>query len=368
MKKILIFPLLFILLFTVNCSLFKKDLTLEPRISAQEKRIQELERKLEYLKYLKWNYDFQLEMQTQELEKIKEFIRLLRAQQSEFSKKDIRPFIPEEVYFCGEKVPLDRFGVRERLEWALFREMNRWAMALVFLRSGRRFPMIEKKIKERELLEDLKYVAVIESDLNLEAYSRAGAAGLWQFIKSTGKLYLVINSYIDERYDPERSTEAALTYLEELYRDPEIGDWMSALASYNMGKDRYLKEKAKEGAQDFYDVQDIPLETRRYPFRAIAVKLIMENPEKYSFPSLEKINEIKYKPYSLEVQVVTVIQRKERIVDIAQQLGMTYQEFRVLNPHILILKSKRRRNYGEVIRDYLPRGPYRIYVKTKKTQ
>lgn len=365
MRKITIFFLSFILLFAVGCSRFKKILTLEPKVSAQEKRIQELEKELEYLKSY---YDFQLEFLAQDLERFEEFIFLLKTQQDEFLGKSVYPFIPEEVEFCGEKVPLNRFGVKERLERALMYEMNRWAMALVFLRSGRWFPIIEEKIKEKNLPEDLKYIAVIESDLNLEAYSRAGAAGFWQFIEKTGKLYLVINSYIDERYDPERSTEAALKYFEDLHQEPGLNDWMSVLASYNMGKDRYLKEKIKERAQDFYDVQDIPLETRRYPFRAIAVKLIMENPEKYGFLSPEKINEVKYEPYPMEVQVITVTQQKERIVDIAQQLGMTYQEFRVLNPHILILKSERRRNYGEVIRDHLPRGHYRIYVLKKRTQ
>ena len=338
-------------------------MTLEPRISAQEKRIQELEKELEYLKSY---YDFQLEFLAQDLERLEEFISLFKTQQDKFSKKLICPFIPEEVEFCGEKLPLDRFGVRERLEWALMRETDRWAMALIFLRSGRWFPMIEQKIEERELPEDLKYVAVIESDLNPEAESNAGAVGLWQFIKDTATrmLGLIVNSYIDERCDPEKSTETALKHLKELYW--ELGAWADALAGYNMNKDRYKEQKAKEQARDFYEVKDIPDQTQKYVFRAIAVKLIMENPEKYGYPSLEEINRIKYEPYPVEVRVITVASQRERIADIAQRLGMTYQEFRILNPHILI-KMKKVRGVYRVVRDWLLKNKYKVYIK-KKTQ
>ncbi len=361
MKKILIFLLLFLFLFTVSCSWLKKDLTLEPRISAQEKRIKELERELGCLK---WNYNFQTEIQAQELEQIKKFIQLLKAQQSEFSKKDICPFIPEEVTFCGEKVPLDRFGVRERLEWALMREMDRWAMALIFLRSGRWFPMIEQKREERKLPEDLKYLAAIESDLNIEAESNAGAGGLWQFMEDTARdlCDLRVDLYIDERFDPEKSTEAALEHLKELYQ--ELGRWTDALAGYNMNKDRYKEQKAKEQARDFYEIKDIPDQTRKYVFRAIAVKLIMENPEKYGYPSLEEINRIKYEPYPVEVRVITITSRRERIVDIAQRIGMTYQEFRIFNPHVLI-KIKKVKGVYKVVRDWLPKNKYKVYIKIR---
>lgn len=351
MKKILIFLLLFLFLFTVSCSWLKKDLTLEPRISVQEKRIKELERKLE--------------IQAQELEQIKEFIQLMKVRQDELfklSKKIIRPYIPDSVTFCGKKVPLDRLGVRERLERALMREVDRLGMVLIFLRSGRWFPMIEKKIKERNLPKDLRYVAAVESALNPMASSDAGALGLWQFIKSTAVniMRMTVNSYIDERYDPEKSTDDALKHLKDLYQ--EFGDWPSALAGYNMHKDRYKKAKAQERAQDFYEVTDIPDQTQEYVFRAIAVKLIMENPEKYGYPLLEEIDKIKYEPYFIEAVIITVNQRREKIVDIAQRLGMTYQEFRTFNPHIRVGKNRR----DEVTRDWLPRGKYKVYVKTKK--
>jgi hypothetical protein len=344
----------------VNCSWLKKDLTLEAKVNTQEEQIKALK---EESARLKESYNFQTGEQAEEIESVKELIKLFEAQQRESSIRNIYPFIPETVVFCGEKVPLDRFDVRKRLKWALMYESRRWAMALIFLRSGCWFPMIEKKIKELELPEDLEYAAVAESDLNIEAYSSAGAVALWQIIRSTGRdmMNLRVDSYVDERRDPEKSTEAALKHLKELYQ--ELGTWMDALACYNMHKDRYVDQKAREQARDFYDVKGIPLQTRRYPFRAIAVKLIMENPEKYGFPPLEEINKIKYRPYPIESKTITVVYQTERIVDIAQRLGMTYYQFKTFNPHLAPTNR-----YGKAVKDYLLQGKYKVYVKTKKTQ
>ena len=348
MRRLSIFFFLFIFLFNVSC-LFKKP-QLTPPVSQEDvfqAKIQELEEAIRQV--------------SENTENLKKFINLLKTNQGQFPKSNFPVFIPEHVDFCQEEVPLDRFRVRERLEQALINEMNRPAICLVCLRSGRWLPLIEQKIQEMNLPEDLKYVAVIESDLNPEAYSYAGAAGLWQFIKSTGKRFLKIDSYIDERLDSEKSTEAALGHLAELYT--EFGDWPSALAGYNMHKDRYKNARTKEQAQDFYAVRDISNESLQYPFRAIAIKLIMEYPDKYGFPPIEEINEIKYKPYPVEAAIVSVDYRTEKIVDIAKRLGMTYQEFRAFNPHILVGKN----SYGEVVRAYLPKGKYKLYIFKKDT-
>jgi len=335
-----------------------KDIILESKLNIQEEKIKRFEEKLVRLEE---KYKFQIKKQVQELEKIKQFISLIEAQQDrlfELSKKTVRPFIPEKIIFCGEEVPLNRFEVRERLEWVLFNEINRWGMCLIFLRSDRWFPMIEEKIKQLNLPEDLKYVAAAESDLNPEACSSAGAVGIWQFTIDTAKRIcgLRVDSFVDERRDFEKATEAALKHLQELYS--EFGDWPSALASYNIHSDKYKKRIKEERAQDFYSVRGIPLETRRYIFRVIAIKLIMENPKRYGFPSVEEINKIKYQPYSVSVKMVTVNYRIERIIDIAQRLGMTYYEFRTLNPHLAPVDAR-----GRINKDYLPRGKYRVYIK-----
>ncbi len=367
MKKILILFCLFTFLFS-HCSL-NKNPELELKIEEQKVRVKEQEAKVEKLEQelanLREYYDFQLKNQAEEMKKLEHLLSLMNSQKKEGPiVRFVSPFIPDKVEFCGKNVPLDEFEVRERLEWALFGEMNRWGMCLIFLRSGRWFPLIEKEIQAQGLPNDLKYVAAIESDLNTGAYSYAGAAGLWQFIRDTATNLcgLTINSYIDERLDPEKSTEAALKHLKELYQ--EFGDWMSALAGYNMHKDRYKNEKIKEHALTFYDIKDIPAEALQYPFRAIAVKLIMENPEKYGFPSWEEINKVKYDPYPVKPIILVVRKTKERIVEIAERFEMTYYQFRVFNPHILIRKNR----YKEVIRDYLPLGKYRIYIIEKENK
>ncbi len=341
-NKIVFLSLIFLL--STSC-LFKKPELIPPpsQEGVFQTKINELEEEIRRL--------------SEDTENLKKFIGLLQAKQDAFPKGNFPVFIPEHVDFCQEEVPLNKFKVRERLEQVLINEMNRSAMCVVFLRSGRWFPLLEQKIKEMNLPEDLKYVAVIESDLNPEAYSYAGAAGLWQFIKSTGKRFLKIDSYIDERLDPEKSTEAALTYLVELYS--EFGDWPSALAGYNMHKDRYKDARVKELAPDFYAVRDIPNESLQYPFRAIAVKLIMEHPDKYGFPPREEIEKIKYRPYPVESAIISIDYPREKIVDLAKRLGMTYSEFRALNPHILVQKN----NYGEAVRAHLPRGKYKMYIK-----
>jgi len=360
LKKISILICLFAFLFS-NCS-FNKNPELESKIENQEAKVNKLEQELASLKEY---YDFQLKNQTERIEKLRQFLSLMNSQEKENPVvRFVSPFIPDKVEFCGEEVPLEKFEVRERLERALFREANRWGMCLIFLRSGRWFPLIEENIKKQNLPKDLKYVAAIESDLNTEAYSYAGAAGLWQFIKDTATdlCGLTIDSYVDERLDPEKSTEAALKHFKELYQ--EFGDWMSALAGYNMHKDRYRREKIKEHAVNFYDIKDIPLEALQYPFRAIAVKLIMENPEKYGFPSWEEIGKAKYDPYPVKPITLVVRKTKEKIVEIAERFGMTYYQFRVFNPHILIKKNK----YKVVTRDYLHLGKYKIYITKKDTK
>lgn len=265
--------------------------------------------------------------------------------------QSVRPFIPNTVTFCGETVPLDRFDVRERLEYALLREMDRWKIPLIFKRIGLWFPMFEQKLKTAILPKDLEYIAVIESDLDSIALSNKGALGLWQFIRSTGSSYgLDRTSYIDERLDPIKSTEAAIKYFKDLYQ--EFGNWPEALTCYNFGMTRYKKAKADQNATDFYDVdlRNIAREAHEYFFRAIAIKLIMEHPEMYGFPTLSQINKTKYKPYNIK-EFTLIVKNKENIVDIAKRLGMTYYEFRTFNLHVL--------------KDHLPVGQYRIYVKKR---
>ncbi|MBU1248469.1 MAG: transglycosylase SLT domain-containing protein [Proteobacteria bacterium] len=182
--------------------------------------------------------------------------------------------------FCGEVVPMDNPDVRERLEKELL--LNLWDRAQMLLyikRSGRYFPYIEAQLKARGMPDDLKYLAVIESALKPHAGSRSGAMGYWQFIRPTALRYgLRVDSSIDERRNIFTSTTAALEYLADL--QGMFDSWSLAAAAYNMGEQGLKKRIRTQGVEDFHRLY-LPLETQAYVFRAIAVKEIMANPERY---------------------------------------------------------------------------------------
>jgi hypothetical protein len=155
-------------------------------------------------------------------------------------------------------------------------------------RSQHYLPMIKIIFQEYGLPEDLAYLAMVESGFNPKAYSPAGACGLWQFIKPTGLRYgLVIDNYVDERLDPEKSTRAAAKYLLDLYK--RFGSWYLAAASYNCGEGRVQQELRKSNNQNFWDLsanKRLPNETRNYVPQMIAAIIIAKNPEKFGFNSL----------------------------------------------------------------------------------
>ena len=138
-------------------------------------------------------------------------------------------------------------------------------------------------ILEREKVPpELFYLAMIESGLNANAYSYAHASGVWQFIKSTGKIYgLDVNWYTDERLDFEKSTIAAATYIRDLYA--EFDDWYLAFAAYNCGSGRVQKAIKRHGSRDYWDLYTLPKETRNYVPNIMAAIFISMNPEKYGF-------------------------------------------------------------------------------------
>jgi len=353
MFMFLLFPLL---LLSVSCGVSKKIyLQTSAELKSQQEKIEKIQQQLQVLQK---NWELNFDQQVREVEAANKLITLIQKKNEQYSQMVLNPFIPETVYFCNQKVPLEKFEVRERLQWALMCEMTRWPMALIFLRSGRWFPMIEEKIKQLRLPEDLKYISAVESDLNPQAYSYAGAAGMWQITKITGRniMGLEINYEIDQRYDPEASTQAALIHLNDLYL--EFKEWPSALAGYNMHKDRYQEQLEKKGVTSFYEVTGIPIQTQRYVFRVIAMKLIMENPEQYGFPPLKQIKVVSYPPYDISSKLITIQARKETISSIAQRLDMSYYEFRTFNPHVAPVSRR-----GSIIRDYLTRGKYKIYIK-----
>ena len=192
------------------------------------------------------------------------------------------PPLPEEMYFANEKIILKDHDIRERLDREIL--VNTYfqsATSLIIKRSNRWFPILDRLLKKQNIHPDFKYLAVIESALVEQATSNVGAQGFWQFMPFTAKEFkLTINEEVDERLDVIKSTEAACTYLKKA--NQILKDWIMTAASYNRGVHGVLKDKTWQKAKSYFDLEQNE-ETSRYVFRILAMKLILENPEKYGF-------------------------------------------------------------------------------------
>ena len=152
-----------------------------------------------------------------------------------------------------------------------------------YRRSGLYRPMILERLEKAGLPAQLSWLPLVESWFKVRALSRASALGMWQFISSTGVRYgLERDTWVDERLDPEKATDAAIAYLVDLHG--LFGDWPKALAAYNCGEGRVLRLSRRSADEyvDFWDVYEmLPGETRRYVPRLLAALQIIENPAKY---------------------------------------------------------------------------------------
>ena len=251
--------------------------------------------------------------------------------------------LPEAASLCGETVPIDRQSVRERLD----REFTImvWDRPQVFLwlkRANRYFPYIEKQLAQAGLPDDLKYLAIAESALLSHSRSPVGATGYWQFMPKTGDSKgLRRDNFLDERYSLEHSTPAALGYLKECYA--MLGSWTLAMAAYNCGEQRVQETIATQKVNDYYRLK-LPGETERYIFRIAAIKIILENPERYGY---RIPREELYPPVECDVLDLN-FPSGIHIVDLAIASGTDYKTIRDLNPQF--------NNY------YFPAGTYTIKV------
>lgn len=233
--------------------------------------------------------------------------------------------IPEEVMFCGRRVPTFDTDVRERLDRELL--VNTYWQSNTMLyhkRANRWFPVIEPILRKNGIPDDFKYLAVVESGLT-NSVSPSGAVGYWQILEATAKQYgLEVNGEVDERYHVERSTEAACKYLKEAY--DKYGSWEMAAASYNMGMGGISKQLKRQGASSYYDLI-LNQETSRYVFRIIAAKLILEHPTRYGFHFREKDL---YRPEKTrEVKVTGPV---ADFAKFAEEHNTTYKVLKIFNP------------------------------------
>ncbi len=163
-------------------------------------------------------------------------------------------------------------------------------------RSTKYLPAIRHELRNAGLPQDLAYLAMIESGFNPSAYSHAHAAGLWQFIRGTGRNYgLRIDSWVDERREPEKATKAAVAYLGALYE--RFGDWQLAVAGYNAGEGKIERAIKKYNSRDFWELarhRYLRLETKRYVPKLIAAIIIAHNPEQYGFTDIAYQQPVRY--------------------------------------------------------------------------
>jgi hypothetical protein len=151
---------------------------------------------------------------------------------------------------------------------------------LMFKRASRWFPVIEPILKKNNIPDDFKFLALAESNLG-NVVSPSGAEGFWQFLKATGQKYgLEITEEVDERYNVEKSTEAACEYFREAYQ--EYGNWTLVAASFNRGIDGVGKAVEKQHIKDYYNLFLVD-ETARYVYRILAMKQVYNHPLKYGF-------------------------------------------------------------------------------------
>jgi membrane-bound lytic murein transglycosylase D len=155
-------------------------------------------------------------------------------------------------------------------------------------RSGKYMPIIARVLSEEGLPEELAYLALLESEFQVDATSQAGAVGLWQFVPSTARQYgLRIDAWVDERRDPVKSTKAAAAYLKDLHR--YYGRWYLVTAAYNAGPAIIDKALQTSRASDFWGIKEkaqLSQETRNFVPKFVAVALIATNPKKYGFNNL----------------------------------------------------------------------------------
>ena len=253
----------------------------------------------------------------------------------------VNPVVPLSATIAGEKVDFDREDMYERLDRELTNIVYGHSSTLLILkRANKYFPLAAPILKKNGVPVDFLYLAAIESSMNVRAYSRAGAAGLWQLLASTARQYgLEVNEEVDERYDPEKSTEAACRYLKAGYA--KYGHWCTVAASYNAGMGRISSELQKQLAENSFDLY-LNEETSRYVFRFIAMKMVLQNPKKYGYRlSVRQL----YQPVRYKTEDVTGSVRSWSAW--ADARGISYAQLRELNPWIRSssLTNKRGRVY-----------------------
>ena len=297
------------------------------------------------------NIESRMEKQEDGARVVEKDVRDLRAA---ITVKD-QPYIPDSIFFFNGRVPLQYYGVWEDIDfWVRYytAPKNRWRTLSYLEIKERYFPRLDSVAVDQKVSKDVKYIALAESELNPIAVSSAKAKGGWQFIKGTGRQNnLIINNSIDERLHFERATLAACAELLSRRSDfgsfPEFDSWMFALASYNAGPRRVLGVIKKDGERSYFLLSSLPKETSEYIPRIVALKLILENPDRYGFARGVTFG-------GPHVKIVSYTAKKFESWDrLAKIYGISRREMQRANAHIL---SK----------DGIAKGEYTLRIPMRK--
>jgi membrane-bound lytic murein transglycosylase D len=197
-------------------------------------------------------------------------------------------------------------------------------------RSSRYLPFIQKELREENMPTDLAFMVMIESGFSATAVSSAQAVGPWQFIAATGNRYgLSKNWWLDERKDVEKSTQAAIRYMKDLYQ--EFGSWYLVAASYNMGEGGLRRKIQKHGTRDYWALikkNALPLETQEYVPKILAAMLISKAPNLYGFRSLERREILTYD--------LVKVPGGTDLENLADKIGVTRKSLKDLNAEVLL--------------------------------
>jgi membrane-bound lytic murein transglycosylase D len=217
-------------------------------------------------------------------------------------------------------------------------------------RSSKFTPMMMDKLEAAGLPKDLIYLSMIESGFSTSAYSSAAAAGLWQFIPTTGReMGLRVDWWIDERRDPEKSTDAAIKFMSRLYK--QFDHWYLVWAGYNGGPGRVSRGIKKYGTRDFWELEAhnaFPAETDNYVPKIVAAAIIGKYRDRYGFTDIQYQEPLDYKTVTIDGNVGVDV--------LARCAGISSSEFKAYNPHLL--------------QHALPPTPskQRVHVPTEKSQ
>ena len=258
-----------------------------------------------------------------------------------FNLLQATPEVPQSVTFCGQRIDLTRFDRYERMDRELlaFTYMHSTSIQMI-KKANRYFPIVEPILKKNGIPDDFKYLMAIESNLNPNARSSAGAAGLWQFMKTTGREYgLEVNDNIDERYHVEKATAAACQYLKDAYE--KYQDWVAVAASYNAGQARISSQLEKQYVKDALDLHLVE-ETARYVYRIIAAKIMFQDPTRFGFElkASQLYQPIPYREIVIDFEI-------SNLAEWALKHGTTYSMLKIMNPWLRqdFLQNKSRRTY-----------------------